>query len=247
MSIISIQIPELVVPGKPLGRHIHIDSRSADYPAQTAPAVVSATHESYGLPLNQGQAGSCTGNALCGALNTVPHYGTGAHGDVALTEADATAVYSAEEILMGFGPYPPNDQGGSGTEVCQAALNAGTLRAYEHATSIDEALRALVVRPVITGINWFTSFDDCDPSTGIIAITRGATVRGGHEIVATAIDAVEELVWLWQSWGLGWGLNATGRFAMSFATWETLIAQGGDVTVPRTAHGWAAPPLASLA
>jgi hypothetical protein len=238
MSITRIQIPELVVPGKPLGRHIHIDSRSTNFPAETATEIVSVTHASTGLPLDQTR-GSCTAEATCGALNSAPHFGTGARGQAPLTQPDADALYNAESILQGTGPVPPNDPGGSGTEVCQAAKNAGMLRGYQHATGIDAALGALVIRPVITGINWFTSFDACDPATGIIAIAPTATVRGGHEIVATQIDALEELVWFWQSWGLGvYGLNGTGRFAMRFDTWSTLLTQGGDVTVPLSQHGW---------
>jgi hypothetical protein len=230
------QIPELVVPGKRLGRHVHFDSRSAAYPAETAPAVVSVTHQSAGLPLDQGEIGSCTANALVGALNTVPHWSPGAP---TLAEPDAVALYSAETALEGS-PYPPNDPGGSGTEVCQAAKNAGMLDGYQHATGLDQALAALVIRPVIVGINWFDSFDTPGPQ-GVVAIAPGATVRGGHEVLATGIDAAAQLVWLWNSWGTPYGLG--GRFAMSFSTLAALLGQGGDVTVPRTAPGWCASPL----
>jgi hypothetical protein len=246
MSITRIQIPELVVPGKPLGRHIFIDSRSVEYPAETAPAVISVAHKSTGLPLNQLRTSSCTGNALCGALNTVPHFGNGAQGEKPLDESNALAVYSAAEVLQGSGPYPPNDQGSSGTEICQAAKNAGTLVSYQHASTIDQALAALVIRPVITGVNWFTSFDTPD-ATGLVQIAPGATVRGGHEFAAVAIDALEELVWFPNSWGLTFGVPYLpagipgGCFCMRFTTWATLMSQGGDVTIPRTAHGWKAP------
>lgn len=242
MTVVRIQIPEQPVPGKPLGRHIVIDDRSALYPAETAPALKSVTHRSAGLPLNQGQIGSCTANALCGALNTIPHWDTGAP---TLGEPDAIKLYSEETALEGD-PYPPNDPGGSGTEVCQAAKNAGLLVGYQHATGIDQALAALVIRPVITGINWFTSFDQPNQN-GLIAIGKGATVRGGHELVVVAIDVIEELVWLPNSWGIGWGVPfgdiPAGCCCMSFKTWETLLGQGGDCTVPRTAPGWHASPL----
>lgn len=235
MSIVRIRIPELVVPGRRLGRHILIDSRSANYPAEVAPQIVSVRHPSSGLPLDQGQIGSCTANALVGALNTFPHYKPG---QPVLAEPDAVKLYSAETTLEGD-PYPPNDPGGSGTEVCEAAKNAGMLVGYQHASTIDQALAALVIRPVITGVNWFTSFDQPDP-TGLVAIAPGATVRGGHEFVGDEIDAVNELVWFENSWGLSYGI--AGRFCMSFTTWETLLSQGGDVTVPRTALGWVAQP-----
>jgi hypothetical protein len=247
-DVVRIQIPELAVAGKPLGRHIHIDSRSAQYPAETASQIVSVMHASTGLPLTQTR-GSCTAESVCGALNSAPHYGTGARGQAPLTQPDADALYNAESILQGTGPVPPNDPGGSGTEVCQAAKNAGMLRGYQHAVGIDAALGALVIRPVITGVNWFTSFDTPDEH-GLVQIAKRATVRGGHEFVAVAIDAVSELVWFPNSWGLGFGVALPdiagaaygtipgGCFCMRFDTWSTLLTQGGDVTVPLTAHGW---------
>lgn len=238
------QIPEIVVPGKPLGRHIRRDPRDAAYPAELAPAIRSVHHQSAGLPLNQGQVGSCTANALCGALNSIPHW---AQGQPVLGERDAVALYSAEEQLMGFGPYPPNDNGGTGQDVCQAALNARMLVAYQHATGIDQALRALVPRPVITGISWYDSFDTPDKN-GLVEIGPGATVRGGHEVVADELivpagsEALDKiLVGFWNSWSTSWGLG--GRFYMTAATWSTLLDNGGDVTVPRTGPGWQAHPI----
>lgn len=233
-DIVRIPIPEIIVPGKRLGRHICFDPRSVAYPAETASAVVSVKHASSGLPLDQGNVGSCTANALVGALNTVPHWKAG---NPVLAEPDAVRLYSAEEVLEGFGPYPPNDQGGSGVEVCQAGKNAGLLNGYQWATGIEQALKALVIRPVITGLNWFDSFDNPD-ANGLVSIAPGATVRGGHEIVATQIDAPKQLVWFWNSWGSSWGLG--GRFCMSWPTWNKLLQQGGDVTIPRTALGWKA-------
>lgn len=242
MSIHRIRIPELVVPGKPLGRHIYIDDRSANFAAELATALKSVVHQSAGLPINQGRIGSCTANGLIAALNTVPHW---APGHPTLAEPDAVHLYSAETALEG-NPYPPNDPGGSGTEVCKAAKNAGMLIAYEQAVGIDQALAALVIRPVITGVNWFTSFDTPAPD-GQISIAKGATVRGGHEFAAVAIDVLNERVWCPNSWGLGFGVPfgdiPGGCFYMSFSTWGTLLEQGGDVTVPRTAKGWVASPL----
>ncbi len=94
---------------------------------------------------------------------------------------------------------------------------------------IEHALLALVLRPVITGINWYTSFDSA-AADGLVAIAPGATVRGGHEVVADQIDAPRQLVWFWNSWGTSFGVG--GRFAMSFDTWKQLLERTGDVTVP---------------
>ena len=223
-DVVRSTIPEQVVPGRRLGRHIVHDPRSRDYPADAAAAITSVTHKAVGLPLNQGDIGSCTANALCGALNSAPDFTGGAHRN----EHDAITLYELETRLEGQ-PYPPNDPGGSGLEVCKAAKQLGWISAYKHAFGVEHALRALVLRPVITGISWFTSFDSPAP-TGLVAIADGATIRGGHEVVADQIDAENKLVWFWNSWGKSYGVE--GRFCMSFDTWDQLLQQKGDVTVP---------------
>jgi hypothetical protein len=218
-------LPERVVEGKRLGRHVEHDPRSRDFMAPKAAQIVSVTHQATGLPLNQGQIGSCTANALCGALNSAPDFG----GGTPLTEKDAINLYELETKMEGK-PYPPNDPGGTGLMVCKAAKDQGLITSYRHAFGVQHALAALVLRPVITGIGWYTSFDSPDPATGLVEIAPGATVRGGHEIVADQIDAPNQLVWFWNSWGTVFGLG--GRFCMSFDTWDRLLQEQGDATVP---------------
>jgi hypothetical protein len=223
-NIYREQLAEQKVAGKRLGRHIHHDPASLGFGADQAPEVVSVSHQAHGLPLNQGEIGSCTANALCGALDSAPNFSGGAP----LTEADAVHVYEVETALEDD-PYPPNDPGGSGLMVCKAAKQLELITSYKHAFGIQHALRALVLRPVITGINWYTSFDTPDPS-GLIVKAPGATVRGGHEVLADGIDAENQLVWFWNSWGTQFGVG--GRFCMSFDTWAELLTEHGDVTVP---------------
>jgi hypothetical protein len=219
------RLHEVPLEGKRLGRHVAHDERSRDYGAQRAPQIVSVTHSAHGLPLNQGQIGSCTANALCGALDSDPNL----NGGSPLDETQAVKLYELETKLEGD-PYPPNDPGGSGLMVCKAAKQMGLINAYRHAFGVQHALEALVLRPVITGVNWYDSFDSPDPQTGLVEIAAGAKVRGGHEIVADEIDADNKLVWFWNSWGADWGVG--GRFCMSFDTWDQLLQERGDVTVP---------------
>lgn len=234
MSTFNLQIPEVKVEGKPLGRHIHRNVKSLLYPADAAPAIRSVRHASSGLPLNQLKVGACTTNALVGVLNTEPHWKPG---QKTLDESEAIGLYSAEQTLLGYGPYPPNDNGGSGLAACTVAKTAGLLSFYQHAIGIDQALKALVLRPVMTGVNWYTSFDS-PSSAGLVEIRPGATVRGGHEFFADEIDLLNRLVWFWNSWGRPFGKG--GRFCMTFATWDELLREQGDVTIPRTAGGWKA-------
>ncbi len=218
------RLDEHVVAGMRLGRHVEHDPRSREFVAERAERIQSVTHNASGLPLNQGNIGSCTANALCGALDSAPNFA----GGTPLNEQEAVNVYELETRLEGD-PYPPNDPGGSGLMVCKAAKQMGLISGYRHAFGVQQALEALVLRPVITGINWYTSFDQPSPQ-GLVEIAPGATVRGGHEIVADEIDAENKLVWLWNSWGTGWGVG--GRFCMSYDTWDQLLQARGDVTVP---------------
>jgi hypothetical protein len=208
--------------GMRLGRHVEHDPRSRDYTAERAPKIQSVTHDATGLPLDQGQIGSCTANALCGALDSAPNFGGGAP----KSEDDAVDLYKRETADEGQ-PYPPNDPGGSGLAVCKAAVELGLISSYTHAFGVQHALEALMLRPVITGINWYEGFDTPD-SNGQVQIS--GSVRGGHEIVADEIDADKQVVWFWNSWGTQWGVG--GRFCMSFDTWDQLLQERGDVTVP---------------
>jgi hypothetical protein len=224
-DVLKIELPETQVQGMRLGRHIEHDPRSRQFEASRAPQIVSVKHNATGLPLNQGSIGSCTANALCGALDSAPDFTGGSP----RTESDAVTLYESETRLEGK-PYPPNDPGGSGLMVCKAAKDMGWISSYQHAFGIEHALLALVQRPVITGISWYTSFDSPDPASGLVSIAPDATIRGGHEIVADEIDTVNSVVWFWNSWGSSFGIG--GRFCMSFDTWEQLLEAQGDVTVP---------------
>ena len=216
-------LTETVVPGRRLGRNVVHDPRSLTFTAERAAEITSVDHSTVGLPLDQGNVGSCTANALCGALNSDPD-----HGEKTYVEADAVQLYVWETTLEGE-PYPAHDPGGSGLEVCKAARKHGLIHSYAHAFGLQHALEALTLRPVISGFNWYTSFDQPD-ADGLIAITPDATVRGGHEVVAVGIDVDQKLVKFVNSWGPGYGVG--GRFQMSFDTWRQLLAEDGDVTVP---------------
>ncbi|MGC2372754.1 MAG: hypothetical protein WA484_02655 [Solirubrobacteraceae bacterium] len=109
-------------------------------------------------------------------------------------------------------------------------MRLGLITRYAHAFGVEHALQALVLSPVMTGFTWYSSFDFPDPETGLVEITPDASVRGGHEVLADEIDIDDQLVWFYNSWGAEFGRG--GRFCMSFATWDYLLRDRGDVTVP---------------
>lgn len=228
-DIVTAHLPEQPVPGKPLGRHVEHDPASWGFQASGAGRLKSVMHAMTGLPLDQDKPkpwGSCTANALCGAANTAPNAAKLKNG--AFTEKGAFYLYQQETKNEGY-TTPPDDPGGTGLEVCKAAKQLGWIKSYRHAFGIDHALSALVLRPVITGVAWMDSFDNPDEN-GLVNISVDAQVRGGHEIVAVGLDVPNSLVWLMNSWGPGWGKG--GMFCWSFETWDALLKQQGDCTVP---------------
>ena len=231
-TVTHARIPEHVVPGKRLGRHYRYDSRSAGYPytwdtSREATAQLWARHISI---LNQGQVGSCTGNAEEGALGTSPLFEalSPTVRDL-LGEMGALKLYSAAEDIDGDGPYPPNDNGSSGDSVNQAAKNMGLISGYLHATTVAAMEAALQNGPVLIGINWYDSFDS-PASDGTIAISPDAQVRGGHEVLVRGVDPASLMLHADNSWGTAWGVN--GSMQLSYTTMERLLSEQGDCTVP---------------
>jgi hypothetical protein len=231
MTVLREQIPELVVPGKRLGRHIHHDSRSLAYRLRLPEgAVLRDVNWARHIPiLDQGQVGSCTGNAMVGALGSDPLYGDLPVGHPHLAEAEALRIYSEAEVIDGDGPYPPNDNGSSGLSVCQAAKNDGLISGYTHSLSVTDFQVALQSGPVLLGCNWYDSFDSPDFS-GLVSISPNAVVRGGHEVVCRVLQLSDSLIALDNSWGLSYGVN--GMFAMKLATLDRLLGEQGDGTCP---------------
>ena len=219
---------EHVVPGKRLGRHIDRDALKAAKPFSGPLKAVQTVQWTRNIPiLNQGDVGSCTGNAATGALGTNPNWFNLPSGHPVLNESEALALYSAAEVIDGDGPYPPNDNGSTGPSVAKAAVNAGLIASFNHYNDINSTLQALQLGPVIVGVSWYTSFDT-PAADGTVVIAKGATVRGGHEIVMRSYNADTGMFGLDNSWGTSFGVN--GSFQMSVATFTALLAQGGDTT-----------------
>lgn len=225
-------LKEVSVAGKPLGRHIEHDEASWGYAtaADIAAVLVSVEHKRHGSLFNQGEIGSCTGNAAAGCANTDP-----THGHVKLLhEPDALHIYELATTLDAItGTYPPDDTGSSGLAACKALKQLGLISKYEHAFGEKQALAALQARPVMTGVAWYEGFDSPD-ANGVVEIA--GQVRGGHEfeinqyVSGVSEDPLDDLLGADNSWGSSWG--AHGRFFFTVRTWAALLEQQGDVTIP---------------
>jgi hypothetical protein len=224
------RIPEIIVEGKRLGRHIRHDDRSLAYLHPETDTIVSVQWERVIPVLDQGNVGSCTGNACTGILGTLPDdadLSALIAAGLVLDENEALSLYSAAETIDGDGPYPPNDNGSSGLSVAQAAKNAGLCSGYLHALSVAAAHSAIQAGPFMVGSDWYDSFDTPD-ANGLVAIAPGATVRGGHEYECIGYDAPSDLWHFVNSWGTSYGV--AGHFYYSSDTFATLLASDGDVT-----------------
>jgi hypothetical protein len=225
--------PKAPVPGKPLGRKIEHDERSRAYAYAPKAKIArkSVRHHRTGPVLDQGDVGSCTGNATIGALcsgnlydELVKYIGTKTP---MCDEKTALALYSAATRLDSFpGAYPPDDTGSSGLAVAKAAQQAGWLSGYSHAFSADDALDALCSQPIIVGVDWYEGFDNPSPDG---ECRPSGQVRGGHELCVDEIDVENERVWFTNSWSAAWGIE--GRAWWSWATFSKLLARDGDATI----------------
>mgnify|MGYP006266471725 CR=1 FL=1 len=209
-----------------LKRHVYHDSRSKLYKFDTTGLKVSSVNHVRNIPiLDQGNVGSCTGNAGIGALATDPMYASlPKTSPYSLNENGALKLYSDAEVIDGNGTYPPNDYGSCGLSIAKALKNAGVISGYQHTFTLDDALKALTVTPIIVGINWYDSmFNTLKDGRVVVA----GSIAGGHEIVARQIDAPNKRVWFDNSWGSSWGIQ--GRFYLTFDDLGTLLSQQGDV------------------
>jgi hypothetical protein len=218
-------ISEIVRDGARLGRHVEHDIRSLAFRVDAAVPIKSVQWRRHGGPFNQGNVGSCTGNAVAGVLNTDPFRKPGRK---LLTEKDALAIYTlATQLDTIPGAYPAQDTGSTGRAAMAAAKQMGLIDGYNWALGLQEALAALMSGPAAFGTVWLTGMDAPD-YRGIVSAT--GSVRGGHEYEALGVDVVQKLVWFENSWSRAFGL--IGRFAMSFSDVDRLLRQKGDVVQP---------------
>jgi hypothetical protein len=190
--------------------------------------IKNVKHERHIPILNQGQIGSCTGNAGIGAISTSPIYEVlPINKKYSLDEKGALGLYSDAEKIDGGVGYPPEDNGSSGLSICKALKNAGLISGYQHTFTLQDALKAGSQYPFIAGMNWYNTMFEPDIDGRVHPI---GTIEGGHEVEMNEIDADNGRLWFCNSWGTKWGVG--GRFYLTWLDFNTLLKQQGDVTIP---------------
>ena len=231
-----------------LGRHIEHDSRSLDFlHPELDEATLKPVDWTRRIPiLDQGQLGSCTGNALTGVLGTDSAGRTAtisvnvkrdSHkvftaGSHVLDETFATAAYELNTRLDSIpGQFPPNDTGSSSLGAGKTGVALGLFSGYTHAVSNLALKSALQKGAVLIGIPWLESMFTPD-SGGNVPVDRRSGLAGGHELAVSAWDGARYRID--NSWGVSWGLAGSAWIAETSMAW--LLQQGGDVLVPTWAQ-----------
>lgn len=231
-----------------LGRHIRHDPASARFGVAVRPrsAIRSVAWPRRTPILDQAKIGCCVPNAGTGLLGTDA---TGYTGQSTLTvpkadskgEFKAGSAWSADEVfaLNAYrlvtrldsypGQWEPDDTGSDGLTMAKALVMLGLADVYQHAFSYAALVSGLQDRGAIIGSRWDN--DMFQPAAdGRITPNKASGVAGGHEYLVREFDAVNDRVWIDNSWGESWGLG--GRAYMTGADLTALLKDGGDVTFP---------------
>lgn len=225
-----------------LGRHVEHDPRSLAFAHGVLPKTAIKTVDWIRrAPIfDQGNLGSCTGNAAAGLVGTDSAARAGLTTVVLADDPNASwpvdenlavEVYKLATTLDNItGSYPPDDTGSSGIGAAKALKKLGLATGYTHAFSLDALKSALQAGPVMVGTVWLESMFDPDPKTGFVKVDRKSQVAGGHEYVLSAFDATQLAFRIDNSWGDSWGVRGSAWFTQADVQW--LLSQQGDVTVP---------------
>ena len=158
-----LKFDEAVHEGMRLGRNMWLDGRSLAHMVENdvqemGMSLKSCEWERVLTVLDQGQLGSCTGNAGTGALGTQPFYDAVGSAvlpkpdDAAGAEEFAVQLYADATVVDGYpGVYPPDDTGSSGLAICKVLKSRDTINGYRWARTAYGFLRLLQRGPVLQG------------------------------------------------------------------------------------------------
>jgi hypothetical protein len=225
--LLTVQLPEIVVPGRRLGRHINHDPRSLRFLTTEAGAPpADVLHEERIPILDQGDTGSCTGNAETSMLGTEPFFDTlteSVRGALGESFARDTLYHLATTLDPYPGTWPPTDTGSDGLSVSKAAQKLGLITGYTHATSLAGCWSMITASPFIFGCNWYEGMDEPD-AHGNVEVS--GQIRGGHEVCFVGYAAGKWKVR--NSWGESWG--DSGHFELTDGQATRLLSEQGDAT-----------------
>lgn len=208
--------------------------------AAVLPSVVSLAQK---MPLvyDQGQTGSCTGNAIAGLI----HYQLLKEGGANVLVPSRLFIYFNERLMEGT---TGEDSGAEIRDGIKSLANYGfcfedvwafvpwmlthrpSAKAYMTANRhkvdrylrVEQTLQGLKQRladghPVVCGITLFESFQSPEMAkTGVGCMPRpGEQVDGGHAVLIVGYNDHDQTFEFRNSWGAGWG--SKGYFTLPYA------------------------------
>lgn len=192
-----------------------------------------------GMPpvVDQGEEGSCTANALAGALGflhggpaCVPYSRQWIYYQERAIEGDVKQDAGAEirdgvKVVNKLGAPPetlwPYDRKHFAKKPTASVVKAAAktkVTAYERIVSNDDRLNCLAQgMPFVLGFTCYENLDSDEVArTGVLGLpSKGEKVTGGHAVVAVGYDLAAKTYLVRNSWGPSWGQQ--GHFTMPFA------------------------------
>lgn len=169
-----------------------------------------------GAWLDQGQTGTCVGNAFAHRVADAP-----------VPEAGITETY-ARQLYIDASGDTTLQKGTSAILACRVLKTRGTISAYHQCTSPDELRNTLLtVGSVCVGVNWYNSMFNPKVAYGTgrayMNVDRSSGLAGGHEFVINGINlaptAGPPFYRMKNSWGTQWPGSpygaGTARFALT--------------------------------
>jgi hypothetical protein len=205
-----------------LGRRVHFDEKSRQYPVRKLLATKKPRSYTWKCPvwLDQGQTPACTGFST--AQKLVTRYPM-------IKSADNSLGMKLYGEAKKYDDWPGEDYDGSSVlGAMKAAAALGLIKSYHWGFSLDDAILALGYSGGgVAGINWYQDMFHPD-TNGIIKPTGG--LAGGHAILVNGVDLKRGLVRLHNSWGKDWAIS--GEAFMSIQDFGKLLAEDGEFVVP---------------
>lgn len=187
--------------------------------------------------VDQGQLGSCTANALAGAMGYIHaaatpfsrlfiYYNERAI-EHHITSDSGAMIRDGIKTLAKKGvcaeaewPYNIAQFKKKPSAKCFTDAQANRIATYSRLSTLNDMLQCLADGyPFVFGFTVYESFESQEvASTGVMNLpAANEQPLGGHAVMAVGYDMASQRLIVRNSWGTGWGLDGSGYFTMPFA------------------------------